>query len=132
MQLAPMIQRAVATVGVDEARPIVVDLPEHIGDLDGDPDRLQQVMVNVLSNARKYSPDGGESACRPSFTGALKVSVRDHGLGLPAEAIPKLFQKFYRVHNSDRRAITGTGLGLAICRLIIAEHGGRVGVESPD
>jgi len=61
---------------------------------------------------------------------AVEVSIQDHGLGIPAEALPKLFNKFYRVANADRRQISGTGLGLAISRRIIEAHGGRVGAES--
>jgi CheY-like chemotaxis protein len=92
---------------------------------------LQQVFANLLSNARKYSPHGGEIRFTVQvYERAVKVLLRDHGLGLPEEAIPRMFQKFYRVDNSDRRAISGTGLGLAICHQIIAEHGGRIGVES--
>jgi CheY-like chemotaxis protein len=61
----------------------------------------------------------------------VQISVTDHGLGLPPEAISKLFQKFYRVEDSDRRTIKGTGLGLAICQKIVTSHGGRVWAESP-
>lgn len=131
IQLAPVIQRAIATAGEDTDRPIVVDLPANVPEVDADPDRLQQVFANLLSNARKYSPNGGEIRLTVEvYERAIKVLLRDHGLGLPHEAIPRMFQKFYRVDNSDRRTIAGTGLGLAICHQIIAEHGGRMGVES--
>src|SRR5262249_46506531 len=58
------------------------------------------------------------------------IAIRDHGLGLPADALPRLFEKFYRVDNSDRRAIKGTGLGLAIVKQLVDAHGGRVWAES--
>ncbi|HLG68923.1 MAG TPA: response regulator [Chloroflexota bacterium] len=129
--LREAIDRAVATVGEDPQRPITVDVPDDLPEVDADPDRLVQVLCNLLSNARKYSPQGGQIAVNTLLgERGIRVRVRDHGLGLPPEALPKLFQKFYRVDNSDRRAITGTGLGLAICRQIIAEHGGRIGVNS--
>jgi PAS domain S-box-containing protein len=131
VHLGSVIRRAVASAGEDVERQIVVDLPAGIPEVDADPDRLQQVFANLLSNARKYSPHGGEIRFTVQvYERAVKVLLRDHGLGLPEEAIPRMFQKFYRVDNSDRRAISGTGLGLAICHQIIAEHGGRIGVES--
>src|SRR5207237_3274027 len=96
-----------------------------------DADQVLQVLANLLSNARKFSPRGGEvtltARARP---GMVEVSVRDRGLGLPPEAVPRLFEKFYRVDNSDRREIKGTGLGLAICQQIVAAHGGRIWAES--
>jgi signal transduction histidine kinase/DNA-binding response OmpR family regulator len=129
--LAPLLRHAVSAAGEDPLRPIVLRLSGDLPDVDADPDRLQQVVGNLFSNARKYSPAGGQITVTAELAdGNVKVSVRDQGLGLPAEAIPKLFQKFFRVDNSDRREITGTGLGLAICRQIIAEHGGSVGAES--
>ncbi|HEY3110206.1 MAG TPA: ATP-binding protein, partial [Chloroflexota bacterium] len=109
----------------------VLDLPPVLPLVSADADRVLQVLANLLSNARKFSPGGGEVtlAARP-LEGAVEVSVRDRGLGLPPEAVPRLFEKFYRVDNSDRREIKGTGLGLAICRQIIEAHGGEIGVES--
>ena len=132
LQIGPVLERAVASAGEDEMRPIVVDVADDLPLVEADPDHLHQVLVNLLSNARKYSPMGGEIrlAAELSRRGGLKVTVEDHGLGLPPEALPRLFQKFYRVDNSDRRSIAGTGLGLAICRQIIAEHGGRIRAQS--
>jgi signal transduction histidine kinase len=60
----------------------------------------------------------------------VEVTVSDWGLGIPPDALPRLFEKFFRVDNSDRRAIKGTGLGLAICRRIVEAHGGRIWAES--
>jgi signal transduction histidine kinase/CheY-like chemotaxis protein len=131
MPLQPVLLRAIAAAGEDVQRPIVLDVPSDLPDVDGDGDRLQQVLANLFSNARKYSPAGGEIVVSARLDeGSLIVRVQDHGLGLPPDAIPQMFQKFYRVDNSDRRTIAGTGLGLAICRQIIAEHGGNIGVES--
>src|SRR5581483_4925277 len=131
--LGPIIERAVATVGDDPVRPVRVRLDPGLPEVEADPDRLLQVLVNLLSNARKYSPNGGEIHVTAAMSKrrGVKVLVEDHGLGLPPEALPKLFEKFYRVDNSDRRSISGTGLGLAICRQIIAEHGGRIQASSP-
>ena len=65
-----------------------------------------------------------------SVENMIEVSIQDHGIGLPPEALPQLFAKFYRVDNTDRRDIKGTGLGLAICRQIIEAHGGHIWAES--
>jgi signal transduction histidine kinase len=131
IDLKPLLQQAITTLGEDPERPIVLDLPAELPQVDGDPDRLMQVFTNLLSNARKYSPHGGRIRVSAVLGGrGLRIRIEDRGLGIPKDALPKLFQKFYRVDNSDQRSITGTGLGLAICRQIIAEHGGRIGATS--
>jgi PAS domain S-box-containing protein len=96
----------------------------------GDPLRLSQVITNLLSNAVKYSPDGGEVAVRGTVNGSIaEISVEDSGLGIPAEHLPYVFDRFYRVDVSNQ-AIGGTGLGLTICKLIVEGHGGQIRVES--
>lgn len=97
----------------------------------GDQAKLRQVFVNLISNAIKYSPHGGHVrvGCRQDGNHLL-VEVQDEGLGIPSEAIPHLFTKFYRVDNSDRREIGGTGLGLAIVQEIVHMHHGEVAVTS--
>ena len=129
--LGPLLQRAVQTAGLDPARPIVVELAPELPLVPMDADRILQVLTNLLSNARKYSPAGGEvRVLAREVDGCVEVSVRDQGLGLPAEAMGQLFEKFFRVDNSDRREIAGTGLGLAICRQIVERHGGRIWADS--
>ncbi|PWK07949.1 ATP-binding protein [Tumebacillus permanentifrigoris] len=97
----------------------------------GDADKLKQVLVNLIGNAVKYSPEGGEVTvefrCLPK---TLVVIIRDQGLGIPRDALSKLFSKFYRIDNSDRRKIGGTGLGLAICKEIVKAHDGEITVQS--
>lgn len=96
-----------------------------------DKDKISQVFNNLISNAIKYSPDGGNIVLTVfEEEEYLKVDIEDQGLGIPADAIPKLFQKFYRIDNSDRRKIGGTGLGLAIVKEIIEAHEGYIGVRS--
>jgi CheY-like chemotaxis protein len=108
-----------------------LDLAADLRAVRADEDRVRQVMANLLSNARKYSPAGGTvRVSAREADGQVIVSVQDDGLGLPPEALPRLFEKFYRVDNTDRRSITGTGLGLAISRKIIDAHGGRIWAES--
>lgn len=129
--LPTLIARAVATAGDNPRTPIEVDLPKDLPLVIADTNGIHQVLINLLSNARKYSPGGGSIDIDASVVdNFVEVSIRDHGLGLPSEAMPKLFNKFYRVANVDRRGISGTGLGLAICRGIIEAHGGRLAAES--
>jgi CheY-like chemotaxis protein len=134
--LVGLVARAVAAAGPDDAHPTVVDVPADLPPALADADRVIQVLANLLSNARKFSPGVGEVRISARVvtpvngSPTLEVAVRDRGLGLPPEALPRLFEKFYRVDNSDRREIQGTGLGLAICRQIVEGHGGRIWVES--
>jgi PAS domain S-box-containing protein len=129
--LKTVIDRAVRTAGQNEQTPIEVAVPQSLPLVVADSNAIHQVLLNMLSNARKYSPEGGSILVGASVQGdVVEVSIRDHGLGIPAEALPKLFNKFYRVSGSDRKQISGTGLGLAISRRIVEGHGGLVGAES--
>jgi signal transduction histidine kinase/CheY-like chemotaxis protein len=97
----------------------------------GDRGKIEQVFTNLLSNAIKYSPSGGNIDIRIyQCNNMIAVDIKDEGLGIPKEAIPHLFQQFYRVDNSDRRRIGGTGLGLAIVQEIVNAHNGEVSVSS--
>ena len=126
-----LIARAIRTTGQDDKTPVAVDLPTDLPLVVADSNAIHQVLLNLLSNARKYSPGGGSILVGASVRGeVVEVSIRDHGLGFPSDALPKLFNKFYRVANADRKQISGTGLGLAITRRIIEGHGGQVGAES--
>jgi len=112
--------------GVDLALDVEPNLPGAIYDND----RILQALINLLSNAIKFTPTGGRvllSACRREEH--LVVKVADTGLGIPKEELPKIFDRFYRVHRPGRE-IKGTGLGLAIVSRIVAGHGGRIEVES--
>lgn len=131
VSLRSLLQRVTANAGEDPERPIVLDVPEQLPMVRADGDRVLQVVGNLLSNARKYSPGGGEIVLSArQKEGLVEVSVSDQGLGLPPDAVPRLFEKFYRVDNSDHREIKGTGLGLAICRQIVTAHGGQIWAES--
>jgi len=129
--LRPLVERAVAAAGENPAAPISVELPDDLPLVLADTDRMEQVLGNLLSNARKYSPTGGQiRLAAEAANGTVQVTVSDHGLGIPPDALPHMFERFYRVDNSDRRTITGTGLGLAIVRNMVEAHGGRIRVES--
>nr|WP_246325386.1 ATP-binding protein [Dissulfurirhabdus thermomarina] len=96
-----------------------------------EPRLLEQALVNLLDNAVKYSPEGGEvevTAAREG--GEVVVRVRDQGPGIPREHLPRIFERFYRVDKARSRELGGTGLGLAIVKHVMQAHGGRVTVES--
>lgn len=109
---------------------IVTDLPEEAVWVDADPLRLSQVMVNLVSNAVKYSPAGGEVRIALSAAGGeARIAVIDSGVGVAPEEIPRIFEPFRR-GEGVRDSLPGAGLGLSASRRIVAAHGGRIEVES--
>ena len=107
------------------------EAPETI--VNADPDRMRQVIDNLLSNAIKYSPDGTaiEVVVRPSES-TIETSVIDHGIGIPRDEIPQLFERFHRARNVSSRYYGGLGLGLYIARAIVEAHHGKISVESDE
>ena len=99
--------------------------------VDADPDRLRQVIANLLDNAIKYSPRGGLVELRVSATdGVGVIEVADHGLGIPVHEQQRIFEKFYRLDPSMTLGIGGSGLGLYISRELVQQMGGRLSVNS--
>jgi two-component system phosphate regulon sensor histidine kinase PhoR len=109
-----------------------VEAPRSLPTVLGDASRLGQVFVNLLHNAVKFSPDGGEVLVAVRAVGPeVVVAIEDHGVGIPRAAQARIFERFYKVDRARLRgAAGGTGLGLAIARHIIEQHGGRIWVES--
>jgi signal transduction histidine kinase len=130
VDLGPLILNAIPLGLADHS--VLMDVPTQFPKIRADVARLRQVLDNLISNAVKYSPHGGtiQVRCRERDAEHVVVEVVDHGLGIPAEQIGTLFQKFQRVRTPEHARISGTGLGLYICRLIVERHGGRIWVES--
>jgi signal transduction histidine kinase len=102
-----------------------------------DADRILQTLTNLIGNAVKFSPAGGEIRLGARLqngdqgnTDQVVFEVQDHGRGIPADKLELIFERFQQVDASDSRTMGGTGLGLAICRAIVQQHGGRIWVES--
>ena len=126
-----LIKRVVDVLGSSGATVIKTSFAADLPLVRADSDSIFRVLTNLLSNARKYSPNGGTiKVTAASVDGMVEISVQDEGLGLPADAMSHLFQKFYRIDTADRRAIKGTGLGLAISKNIVEAHGGTIGARS--
>jgi signal transduction histidine kinase len=99
----------------------------------GDPDRLGQVMDNLLSNALKFTPDGGEVGMRLfALNGTAELEVWDTGIGIPADEQTRLFERFFRASTATEAAVPGVGLGLSITRAIVESHGGRLSFTSTE
>jgi signal transduction histidine kinase len=110
---------------------VVMDVPPALPLLLGDRDRLMQVFLNLVDNAIRYTPAGERIViAAKEDSGSLIVTVTDPGQGIPAEHLPHLFDRFYRVDAARSRSAGGTGLGLSIVKQIVEAHGGRIMVES--
>jgi signal transduction histidine kinase len=126
---APIRDSATRMMAMDPQMNLTVEVPDSLPDLRIDSTRIAQVLDNLLSNAQKYAPGAPVTIRAANLGGRVRVEVCDQGPGIPAEHIPHLFQRFYRVLMGDR-TVRGTGLGLYICRKIIEAHDGEIGVES--
>ena len=116
----------------DSGHELTVDAPDSLPEITGDRERIEQVVVNILSNAVKYTSSGGHirlAACEGGKN-TVRITVQDDGIGIPAEDVPRLFERFYRVDKARSRAAGGTGLGLAIAKEIVEKHGGHIELAS--
>jgi PAS domain S-box-containing protein len=115
---------------VDNRHPEQQKLVRPLYYISADPDRLREALVNIYDNAVKYTETGKITVGLAGDNDVVQIRIQDTGAGIPAEDIPHLFEKFYRVDTSKTRTVGGTGLGLFICRKIIELYNGRVWVES--
>lgn len=108
-----------------------LELKTPLPDIVGDTARIEQVLINMVSNAIKYTKDGGVIAITAGQReDVVWVSVRDNGIGIPKEDVPKVFDRFYRVDKARSRESGGTGLGLSIAKEIVAKHSGEIALTS--
>lgn len=128
-----LVERAVSGMEATGSAPLhiayEVDPPSLAAELDQD--RMEQVLRNLLSNAIKYSPQGGTIRVEGyHVNGELFLTVADQGIGIPAEELPRVFDRFYRLDNPVTRHVRGAGLGLSVCRNLVRAHGGQIWAES--
>ena len=110
-----------------------LESPDNLPDVLVDPDRTAQVLRNLVNNALQFTPEGGRITVRLSADGdGLSISVIDTGIGIPAEDLPRVFDRFYRVDRSRTRSTGGSGLGLAIVKQLVEAQGGRAWAESAE
>lgn len=112
---------------------LTVEAPDSIPLITADPDRLEQVLKHLVDNAVKFTPNGGQVGVRIAHDperGAVAIDVWDTGIGIPPEAMHKLFTRFYQVDSSNTRLYGGTGIGLSLVKELVGRHGGDVSVES--
>jgi len=129
---ARLLRSAAERMTAQAARAAVtlrVDYPADLPPVLADAPRIEQVLVNLIHNAVKFTPPGGEIRLSASHEdNSVQISVRDSGAGIPEESLPRVFERFYQVDRS--RTGSGTGLGLAIVRHLVEAHGGKISVKS--
>ncbi len=131
VELRALIEQSAAAAraqAVDHT--IVVDASEHPVHVFGDPQRLDQIVTQLIGNALKYSPWGGTVRVGVWANDVAHITVTDDGIGIPDQAIPQLFDRFYRATNVDSDRISGLGIGLYLAKELVAAHGGAISVRS--
>jgi PAS domain S-box-containing protein len=125
-QVLSAVRQLADTKGIQ----LKVDIADNLGVLQGDEGKIQSMVMNLVGNAIKFTPENGRVTISARRAGCeLVINVSDTGLGIPKESLSKIFDRFYRVHRPGKQ-IKGTGLGLAIVKEIVNMHGGRIEVES--
>jgi two-component system sensor histidine kinase KdpD len=137
LQKEPTDIKEIARTVVDKLRSksaihqLIMDIPPGLPIVDVDPLRAERVLYNLIDNAIKYSPKGGEvKISARQEKEKLVVCVSDHGLGISPDDQLRLFQKFQRLDVIVKKSIQGIGLGLNVCRILVEAHGGQIWVES--
>ncbi len=121
-QISPLLQ--------SKGQSLSLNLPDSLPLIQGDGQRLEQVVLHLITNAVKFTPEGGNVALKAEKRGAdLVIEVQDNGIGIPKEEQARLFKPYSRL-NADRQRHPGLGLGLALAKQVVELHGGRIWVES--
>jgi signal transduction histidine kinase len=132
--VAHLFQAAVDRLGrqfEDKGVGLVQDLPDTLPPVRADEDRIGQVLLNLVGNALQYTPPGGQLTLRARRSGAqIRLAVQDTGIGIPAEDLPHVFERFYRVDKSRSRVGGGSGIGLTIARHLVEAHGSEIHASS--
>jgi two-component system OmpR family sensor kinase/two-component system sensor histidine kinase BaeS len=136
-ELLDNAHNAFARQAAEQHVALAVDAPDDLPALDADPQRLAQVLANLVANALRYTPEGGSITLGAHTAGqegadVVVLEVRDTGAGIPADDLPHVFDRFYRADRSRARSSGGTGLGLAIARQIVLSHGGTIQASSTE
>ncbi|WP_404407317.1 ATP-binding protein [Jeotgalibacillus malaysiensis] len=133
IKMNELVMEVLEKVNIPSSHALVIRDEMENSMIKGDRERLTQVMTNLLNNAIKFSPQGGDITVRLcADQGKASIIVEDQGIGIPSEEVDKLFQKFKRIDNGENRKIGGTGLGLAICKEIVEKHMGNIFVRSEE
>jgi len=125
------VHKAAALNAQNHGHTFTLDCPDDLPAVDGDQERIEQVIMNIVSNAIKYTADNGVITMTAGTSGKhVFVKVSDNGVGIPEKDLPMLFERFYRVDKARSRATGGTGLGLSIAKEILLQHKGDIRIES--
>lgn len=135
VDLADLVARVVRLLRAEFVRKGVTlheKFPDALSPVQADAARLEQVITNLLTNALKFTPDGGQVSISANQwgDGTVELVIADTGIGLPSEELNRIFDRFYRAASARRSSPAGAGLGLAIARAIVEAHGGRIWAES--
>lgn len=132
--VGPLVSRVVSEIAVSRPGQEVAierEIPEDLPALDADPERVHQVLFNLVDNAVRFTPPGGEVTIEAHrANGSVLITVSDTGSGISPEHLPRLFERFYRADAARSRGDGGTGIGLAIARSVVEAHGGHIRAES--
>jgi two-component system phosphate regulon sensor histidine kinase PhoR len=135
VRLGEVVESVLAIIGpkADAGRvALATDLPSGLPLVRADRDRLAQILINLVDNAVKYTPEGGRVTVRAGggARGLVEIAVSDTGVGIPPGDLPRITERFYRVDRARSRELGGTGLGLAIVKHLVLAHGGELRIDS--
>ncbi len=132
--LSSLVAQVVSEIDVarsDRGVAVHSRVPDDLPPIDADRERVHQVLFNLVDNAVRFTPEGGEVAIGAHrHNGSVQITVTDTGVGISAEHLPRLFERFYRIDSARAREDGGTGIGLAIARSVVEAHGGHIKAES--